>query len=64
MVVCEVRVVFVDGQQLELEDVSEYGYNENSNSYYVVKNNRRQFFNKDQVKYIGRIFDLDNEKRR
>ena len=56
----EVRIEFIDGQTLDIEDATGYGYDEKSNSYYVVKNDMRQFFNKEQVKYIGRIADLEN----
>lgn len=57
----DVRVVFNDGEILQLHSVLNYGYFETSNSYYVEINGYRQFFNKEQVKYIGRVFDLDNK---
>ena len=63
MGVYELRIVFIDGKILELERVSDYGYNQTANAFFAAINGYRQFFNKDQVKYIGRIFDLDNGGR-
>lgn len=62
MKVFDVIVEFFDGQRLEISNVNDYGYNNSTNSYYADKNGYRQFFNKDTVKYIGRIFDLYNGK--
>lgn len=57
------KIVFVDNDTLILEDVSEYKYHTDIGAYVVAKNGYNQFFNANQIKYIGREFDLNNRER-
>ena len=56
-----VRVKFVDGEILELKDVHEYGQLDGSEDYYISKNGYDIYLNGREIKYIGRIFDIDNK---
>lgn len=56
-----VRVKFVDGEILELKDVHEYGQLDDSEDYYISKNGYDIYLNGREIKYIGRIFDIDNK---
>lgn len=53
-----VCIKLADDKMLHIEGVTEYGYNERTNSYYVIKDGFRQFFNKDYVAYIGNASEL------
>lgn len=58
-----VKIKFIDGSEMLIHDVEVYGYDVEAGFYYVKKNGYKSFFNSDQVKYIGRQFDLENMER-
>lgn len=53
-----VVIQFLDGERLTIKGVSEYISNNNTGTYAVVKNGYKMFFNKKEVKYIARDFDI------
>lgn len=62
--VYNVKIKFIDDSEMVISDAEGYGYNADSQSYYVIRFGYRMFFNASQVKYIGREFDINNEPRR
>lgn len=56
----KVKIVFVDGETLIIDGASEFHLFSKNKVYAVDKNNHRLFFNQEQVKYIGRQFDINN----
>lgn len=57
-----VRVVFIDGETISFDSVTQYGITDDNVAYYVVRSGYKMFFNINQVKYIGRSSDLDNRQ--
>ena len=55
----EVEVHFIDGGKITIKEVN--SIIPTDGEYRVVKNGYNIFFNKLQVKYIGRVFDIDNQ---
>lgn len=53
-----VVIQFLDGEKLTIEGVREYTSNNNTGTYTVEKNGYLMFFNKKEVKYIARDFDI------
>ena len=56
----EIKVVFRDGEILIVSGVTKYIAQENF--YEIQKNGYRIFLNVDEVKYLGRTFDLNNKE--
>lgn len=56
----ELITKFIDGEELKLKGVSDYGLEDGY--WYVTKNGYRIFLNSSEVKYIGRVFDIENIK--
>ena len=56
----KIKIVFVDGETLIIDGVSEFHLFSENKVYAVDKNDHRIFFNQEQVKYIGRQFDVNN----
>ena len=56
----KVKIVFVDGETLIIDGASNITLLSKDNAYSVEKNGYRIFFNQEQVKYIGRQFDVNN----
>lgn len=54
-----ITIKFKDGSSIYIDDVSDYVIN--NNVIKVNKNGYNQFFNFDEVRYIGRTFDLEPE---
>ena len=54
-----VKIVFVDGETLIIDGASNITLLSKDNAYFVEKNGYRIFFNQEQVKYIGRQFDIN-----
>lgn len=54
-----ITIKFKDGSNIYIDDVSDYAIN--NNVVKVNKNGYNQFFNFDEVRYIGRTFDLEPE---
>lgn len=59
MYVNTITIKFKDGSSVYIDDVSDYVIN--NNVIKVNKNGYNQFFNFDEVRYIGRTFDLEPE---
>ena len=59
MYVNTITIKFKDGSSIYIDDVSDYAIN--NNVIKVNKNGYNQFFNFDEVRYIGRTFDLEPE---
>ena len=59
-----VKIKFIDGSEMVITDADNYGYNIDSQTYYVIRFGAKIFFNPSQVKYIGREFDINNAPRR
>lgn len=57
-----VRVVFIDGEMISFDSVTQFGITDDNVAYYVARFGHKMFFNINQVKYIGRSFDLDNRQ--
>lgn len=55
-------IKFVDGEELHLTNVTSYKKFTDNAVYSVMKNGYQVFFNCDQVKYIGRWFDITNQE--
>lgn len=62
MGVYRLRIKTIDGEKIELENVSKYSVNAESGLATVEINGFKQFFNFNAIKYIGRTFDLDGGK--
>lgn len=56
----ELEIKFADGSKMVLSGCSNYECVQEKNIYYVVKNGYKIFINQDQVVYIGRKFDIEN----
>ena len=54
----DLLVVFKDGSEMVIDNVSHYLINPEKNILKVEKNDYFQFFNWDEVKYCGRLSDL------
>ena len=59
-VMVEIKVVFRDGEILIVSGVTNYIAQEKF--YEIHKNGYRIFLNVDEVKYLGRTFDLNNKE--
>lgn len=59
MTVNIITIKFKDGSSIYIDDVSDYAIN--NNVIKINKNGYNQFFNFDDVRYIGRTFDLEPE---
>lgn len=55
----KVKIVFVDGETLIIDGASDWHLFSEKKVYVVDKNGYRISFNQDQVKYIGRQFDIN-----
>lgn len=56
----ELEIKFINGSKMVLSGCSTYGYVQEKNIYYVVKNGYKILFNQNQILYIGRKFDIEN----
>lgn len=54
-----VKIVFIDGETLIINDASDITLLSKDNVYSVTKNGYRLFLNQEQIKYIGRQFDIN-----
>lgn len=50
-----VLIKFVDGEEIIIEDANDYSSSHDSNNWKIEVDKTNLFFNKDQVKYIGKI---------
>lgn len=58
----EIKIKFIDGEELYLDNVTDYGIDGGGKNYYAIKNEYKMFLNANEVKYIGRVFDIENVK--
>lgn len=58
MITYNAIIKFIDGEELVVHKVHDIVHDKPSNTYYIKKNGYIQFFNGNQIKYIGREFDL------
>lgn len=57
-----VLIKFLDGEEVIIEDADSYSTSFNSLSWKVEVDKTNLFFNKDQVKYIGKMEYLRSER--
>lgn len=57
----ELIIKFTDGEVMEIKGVSAYSYLPERACFVVEKNNYKQFFPAQTVKYLGRKFDLEGK---
>ena len=55
-------IIYADGQQHLVRNVSEYVYMRDDDNYYFVKNEYRGFIPREQVRFIGRMVDYYNQE--
>ena len=58
-----IKIKFIDNSEMIITEADNYGYNIDSQTYYVIRFGCKMFFNPSQVKYIGRESDINNEPR-
>ena len=57
-----ILIKFIDGEMLAIDSISDFGINNEGRYYYLVRNKYKMMFNADEVKYIGREFDLNKDQ--
>lgn len=57
-----VLIKFIDGEEILIEGANGYSSSYNSNNWKVEVDKTNLFFNKDQVKYIGKMEYLRSER--
>ena len=57
-----VFIKFIDGEEIVIEGANEYSSSHDSNNWKVKVDKTNLFFNKDQVKYIGKMEYLRSER--
>ena len=62
MVKYEIKIKFIDGEELYLDNVTDYGRDGDRKNYYAIKNEYKMFLNANEVRYIGIVFDIENVK--
>ncbi len=57
-----VLIKFIDGEEIIIEGANGYSSSHDSNNWKVEVDKTNLFFNKDQVKYIGKMEYLRSER--
>lgn len=60
MEVYDLKVEFMDGTCLTINNVMKYEYNTNMQMFQVIKNKFIQFIPRENVKIIARLWDLED----
>lgn len=57
----DLLIIFWDGARKIVKNVSNYGYNDLSSSFYYDKNKYRSFIPREMVMFLGRKSDYEED---
>ena len=58
----DLLIIYADGSRHIVRDVNTYDYKIESGHYYYKKNNWYSYIPQAQVRFIGRLFDYNDEE--